>query len=335
MNPAPARNPDEREALDAYSSIVSRVAERAGPAVVKIAATGATPPTNVRGRQGPRRQGPPDEPHAGLGSGVIYSSAGEILTNAHVVAGARTLEVTLPDGRRFAAGLVGAEPNADLAVLRIGARNLPVAQLADYPLRAGQLVVAIGNPFGFDWTITAGVISAVGRNLPLSAGAGLVNLIQIDAAINPGNSGGPLVDSQGRVIGINTAKIPFAQGIGFAIPITTVYQAIGNIGRRPGAKPDRPHLGIGGMATDLDPLLRRRLDLAQQSGVLIVDLHADGPAAQAGLRLLDIIFRVDNKAITGTADLEAAIMAVKPGAAVTIEFLRDGQRRRTTAIVAT
>jgi S1-C subfamily serine protease len=333
MNSAPARNPDERDALDAYSSIVSSVAERVGPAVVKIAATGATSPAALRGQPGSRRQGPPEEPRAGLGSGVIYSSAGEILTNAHVVAGARTLEVTLPDGRRFAAGLVGSEPNADLAVLRIGARNLPVAQLADYPLRAGQLVVAIGNPFGFDWTITAGVISAVGRNLPLSAGAGLVNLIQIDAAINPGNSGGPLVDSHGRVIGINTAKIPFAQGIGFAIPVSTVYQAIGNIGRRPGPKADGPHLGIGGMATDLDPALRRRLDLAQESGVLVVDLHTGGPAERAGLRLLDVIFRVDNKAVTGTADLEAAIMAAKPETAISIEFIRDGQRRRTTAIV--
>jgi S1-C subfamily serine protease len=333
MNPAPVSNPDEREALDAYSSIVSSVAERVGPAVVKISATGVTPAANPRGRPGSRRQGPPGEPPAGLGSGVIYSSAGEILTNAHVVAGARTLEVTLPDGRHFAAGLVGSEPSADLAVLRIGARNLPVAQLADYPLRPGQLVVAIGNPFGFDWTITAGVISAVGRNLPLSAGAGLVNLIQIDAAINPGNSGGPLVDSQGRVIGINTAKIPFAQGIGFAIPISTVYQAIGNIGRRPDPKPDRPQLGIGGMATDLEPQLRRRLDLSQESGVLIVDLHTDAPAARAGLRLLDIIFRVDNKAVTGTAELEAVIAATKPGAVVVIEFVRDGQRRRTTAIL--
>src|SRR5262249_22957735 len=160
-------------------------------------------------------------------------------------------EVTLPDGRRFAAGLTGAQPEADLAVLRIGARQLPVAELADYALRPGQLVVAIGNPFGFDWTITAGVISALGRNLA-HAGAGLVNLIQTDAAINPGNSGGPLVDSQGRVVGINTAKIPFAQGIGFAIPISAVYTAIGRIGRRASPPTNRPHLGLGGMSTKLE-----------------------------------------------------------------------------------
>ena len=139
--------------------------------------------------------------------------------------------------------------------------------------------------------------------------------------------------AQGRVVGINTAKIPFAQGIGFAIPISTVYQAIGNIGHRPAPKSDRPHLGIGGMATDLEPPVRRRLDLSQQSGVLIVDLHTDGPAARAGLRLLDVIVTVAGRTIAGTADLEAVILSAQPGEGVAIEFIREGQRRRTTAIL--
>jgi S1-C subfamily serine protease len=325
MDPAPSALHDERAALDAYSTVVSRVAERVGPAVVKIAATGA--PAAPRG---PRAR-PRSVPAQGLGSGVIFSSAGEILTNAHVVAGARSLEVTLPDGRRFAAGLIGAQPDADLAVLRIGARNLPVAQLADYPLRPGQLVVAIGNPFGFDWTITAGVISAVGRDLA-TAGSGLVNLIQTDAAINPGNSGGPLVDSQGRVIGINTAKIPFAQGIGFAIPISTVYTAIGRIGQRAGPRTDRPHLGLGGMSTDLDAALAQRL--GQNAGVLIVDLAPDGPAARAGLRLLDVVIALDGRPTPTTAELEEILAHGRPGQSMAVDFLREGRRRRTTVVLS-
>ena len=247
MNAAPSHSHDEREALDAYSTIVSNVAERVGPAVVKIAAQAQAPHQRRGGRALPAQ---------GLGSGVIFSSAGEILTNAHVVANARSLEVTLPDGRRFTAGVIGAATDTDLAVLRIGARNLPVAQLADYTLRPGQLVVAIGNPFGFDWTVTAGVISAIGRALPAHAGVGLVNLIQTDAAINPGNSGGPLSIAGGGCIGINTAKIPFAQGIGFAIPISTAYAAIGAIMRRTAGSAHRPHLGVGGITTD--SVLRRR-----------------------------------------------------------------------------
>jgi S1-C subfamily serine protease len=329
MNSAPTQTPSERDALDAYSSIVSSVAERVGPAVVKIAAQAQTPAQPVGDRRHGGRQ-----PGQGLGSGVIFSSAGEILTNAHVVTNARSLEVTLPDGRRFAAGVVGTAPESDLAVLRIGARNLPVAQLANYPLRAGQLVVAIGNPFGFDWTVTAGVISAVGRTLPPSAGAGLVNLIQTDAAINPGNSGGPLVDSQGRVIGINTAKIPFAQGIGFAIPISTAYTAIGSIARRAATSAHRPHLGIGGVTTDLDANQTARLDGSQRSGVLIIDLPVDGPAALAGLKLLDIVLAVDGQPVPTTVALEAIIGERKPDQRVSIDFLRDGQRRRTTAILA-
>ncbi|HWE61561.1 MAG TPA: trypsin-like peptidase domain-containing protein [Chloroflexota bacterium] len=323
MNTAPSQSRDEREALDAYSSIVSNVAARVGPAVVKIAAQG------TQSQPGGRAM-----PAQGLGSGVIFSSAGEILTNAHVVANAHSLEVTLPDGRRFTAGVVGVANDTDLAVLRIGTRQLPVAQLADYTLRPGQLVVAIGNPFGFDWTVTAGVISAVGRTLPPQAGLGLVNLIQTDAAINPGNSGGPLVDSQGRVIGINTAKIPFAQGIGFAIPISTAYAAIGGITRRAAGAAHRPHLGVGGITTDLDAAQVAKLDGAQRSGVLVIDLPADGPAALAGLKLLDILITVDGQMVPNTAALEALIGASQPGQGVSVEFLREGQRRRTTVILA-
>jgi S1-C subfamily serine protease len=325
MNATPSHTSIEREALDAYSSVVSSVAARVGPAVVKIAAHGP----RERSRRGDR-----GTPAQGLGSGVIFSSAGEILTNAHVVANARSLEVTLPDGRRFNAGVVGAASDTDLAVLRIGARDLPVAQLADYALRAGQLVVAIGNPFGFDWTVTAGVISAVGRTLPPQAGVGLVNLIQTDAAINPGNSGGPLVDSKGRVIGINTAKIPFAQGIGFAIPISAAYAAIGAITRRAAGAAHRPHLGIGGISADLDAAQAAKLEGGQRSGVLIIDLPADGPAALAGLKLLDILVAADGRPTPSSAALEAVIGERSPGDRVTVDFLRESVRRRTTVILA-
>src|SRR5579864_130048 len=201
-------NDKDAEALDAYSTAVTGAAERVGPAVVRIDIEHEGGRFNVPGFGG------------GLGSGFIFASDGQILTNAHVVAEARRIRVTLADGRTFDAGLVGSDPEVDVAVLRIGADHLPVAELGRTPLKVGQLVLALGNPYGLNWTVTAGVVSALGRSLDGAPGMRqMTNLIQTDTSINPGNSGGPLVDSLGRVVGITTAMMPMAQGLGFSIPV--------------------------------------------------------------------------------------------------------------------
>jgi S1-C subfamily serine protease len=215
--------------LDAYSQAVSTAAEKVGPAVVKVE------PLSRAGR-GQR----------GAGSGFIFASDGRILTNEHVARQGGELQITLSDGRTYVAGVEAAEPSADLAVLRAAAQNLPVAELASYPLRVGQLVVAIGNPYGLGWTVTAGVVSALGRSLPLGPSRGeLRNLVQTDVAINPGNSGGPLVDAQGRVIGMTTAILPYAQGLGFAVSAQEVYATLARFQERREKSPAK--LGIGGI----------------------------------------------------------------------------------------
>src|SRR5512146_2251190 len=200
----------EVEALDSYSTLVNQAAERVGPAVVKIETTSA-------------RQGQPGQ---GQGSGVLFRRDGQILTNAHVVHGAGKITVTLADGRHFEGAVIGADRARDIAAVRIGARDLPVAELSERPLRVGQLVIAVGNPYGLNWTVTAGVVSALNRTLDMPGVRKMTNLIQTDTSINPGNSGGPLVDSQGRVVGITTAMMPMAQGLGFSIPLDTVKSAI-------------------------------------------------------------------------------------------------------------
>src|SRR6266567_3164667 len=210
-------------ALDAYSNAVTTAAERVGPAVVRIDLD--------RGPGRHNRYAPSPEFNGGLGSGFIFGSDGQILTNAHVVDKAKRIRVTLADGRSFDAGLVGSDPNVDVAVLRIGADRLPVAELGRAPLKVGQLVIAVGNPYGLNWTVTAGVVSALGRTLEAPGIPKMTNLIQTDTPINPGNSGGPLVDSAGRVVGITTAMMPMAQGLGFSIPLETIKSAIAKINR--------------------------------------------------------------------------------------------------------
>src|SRR5438552_8880016 len=207
----------DAQALDAYSSAVTSAAERVAPAVVRIdiEREGGLLTRSLFG--------------GGLGSGFIFASDGQILTNAHVVAHARRIRVTLADGRTFDAGLVGSDTEVDVAVLRIGADRLPVAELGRVPLRVGQLVLAVGNPYGLNWTVTAGVVSALGRTLEAPGTRKMTDLIQTDTSINPGNSGGPLVDSTGRVVGITTAMMPMAQGLGFSIPLDTIKSAIARI----------------------------------------------------------------------------------------------------------
>src|SRR5438132_12633937 len=250
-------NEKDAQALDAYSYAVTTAAERVGPAVVRIDID----------RDG-RRVGPFNIPEfgGGIGSGFIFASDGQILTNSHVVAQARRIRVTLADGRTFDAGLVGSDSDVDVAVLRIGADHLPLVELGRGPLRVGQLVLAVGNPYGLNWTVTAGVVSALGRTLEAPGVRKMTNLIQTDTPINPGNSGGPLVDSQGRVIGITTAMMPMAQGLGFSIPLDTVKAVLARITQKREAPSTGVSLGVGGMSVQLDPTLRRSLNLAQQFG---------------------------------------------------------------------
>jgi S1-C subfamily serine protease len=266
-----------------------------------------------------------------MGSGVIYASDGHILTNNHVVERASVTRVVLADGRRLQAGLVGADAESDLAILRVGARNLPVAELADYPLRAGQLVVAIGNPYGFGWTVTAGVVSATEREIEAAPGRKLRHLVQTDASINPGNSGGPLVDARGRVVGITTAMVPYAQGVGFAVPVRAALEVIARCAgprfRQQGAR-----LGVGGMSASLDDAVVRSHHLQQDRGVLLLDVQADGPAGRAGLKLLDVIVAVNGQPVGSPEDLQRAVLRAGANRLV-LAFVRDGHLRRATALL--
>jgi S1-C subfamily serine protease len=312
-----AVNDTKDRALDAYSEAVSHAAELAGPAVVRIDVAG-------RPARGPRGEG------AGTGSGVIFASDGRLLTNEHVVHDVHVVQVSLADGRRFQAGVEYADPSTDLAVLRVGALGLPVAELNARPLRVGQLVIAIGNPFGLNWTVTAGVVSALKRELQASREARLTDLIQMDASINPGNSGGPLVDAQGRVVGITTAVMPFARGVGFAIPISTVLGALSRLEEM--RERQQRRVGIGGIPTALDESLRRQLSLTQRQGLLVLEVVPGSPAAHASLRVSDVIVGAQGSAIDSGEALAAAA-ANAAGGRLSLSFLREGRLRKTTTVL--
>lgn len=300
----------EAEALDAYSQAITTAAERVGPAVVKV----ETGRTNQRGNPGD-----------GIGSGVIYSSDGYILTNAHVVAGASRVLVTLPDGRKLPAGVSGAEPAQDLAVLRVAEGRLPVAELSAIPLRVGQLVVAIGNPYGLDFTVTAGVVSALGRTLPTGTNQKLEQLIQTDTPINPGNSGGPLVDVRGRVVGITTAIMPFAQGLGFAIPTTTAYAVIGRILNKHRQSMARGTLGISAVDHKLNE---------QQRGVLLLEVATNSAAARASLRRGDVLLALEDRRTDTVEALRNAVQSLKGRSPWRVTFLREGRQRQVSLVPA-
>jgi serine protease Do len=315
----------DTEALDAYSHAVTTAAERVGPAVVRIDVE------REGGRFGYGRYYPPFG--AGIGSGFIFSSDGQILTNAHVVERARRIQVTLADGRKFDAGLIGSEPEADIAVLRIGADHLPVAELGRAPLRVGQLAIAVGNPYGLNWTVTAGVVSALGRTLDVPGTRKMDNLIQTDTPINPGNSGGPLVDSSGRVIGITTAMMPMAQGLGFSVPLDTVKSAIARITQRRAASVPAISLGVGGMRVQLDVALQQSLHLAQRSGMEVLELRTGSPAERAELKRMDIIVAADEEAVTEPSDLQRIVRRHRVGEKITVSFLRGGKLRKVTVVL--
>ncbi len=311
--------------LDAYSRAVMHVAETVSPSVVKIEAEHPAP-TQPSGRRAPRgKPGGDEEPARGSGSGFVFTPDGYVLTNSHVVSGARKLRVFLNDGRRLAASLVGDDPHTDLAVLRVDAPDLVPARFGDSAaLKVGQLVVAIGNPYGFDCTVTAGVVSALSRSLRSHSGRVIDDVIQTDAALNPGNSGGPLVNSRGEVIGVNTAAIRPAQGICFAVAMRTATFVVGRLIHD--GRVRRSYIGVGGQDV---PLLRRVVrffDLPIETGVMIVNVEPDSPGARAGLRDGDIVVRFGDTWVEGIDDLHRQLTEERVGQPLGISVLRGRER---------
>ncbi|HZS60450.1 MAG TPA: trypsin-like peptidase domain-containing protein [Gemmatimonadaceae bacterium] len=297
--------------LDAYSEAVSGAAERASPAVVKI---------DSRRREGRGRSG-------GSGSGFVFSSEGLTLTNSHVVQGAKRLSVSLQDGRTRTATLVGDDPETDLAVLRIEGNSddapYPTVELGDSAtLRPGQVVIAIGNPYGFQYTVTAGVVSAVGRSMRSQSGRLIDNVVQTDAALNPGNSGGPLLDSRGRVVGVNNAIILPAQGICFAIPIDTAKRVVAALLRD--GRVRRSYLGVGGQT----------IRVGDGTGVLVTNIEPGSPAANAGLVDGDVIVRFNDEPVRNVDDLHRVLTEERIGVPSKLGLVRAGAARTLPIIPA-
>ncbi len=309
----PAQLPNEGEALDAFSQVVITVAETLRPAVV-----------NLRHGEG-RRQG--------SGSGILFTPDGFLLTNHHVVRGHDRLRIRLGDGTELSGRVVGADPWTDLAVVQAEGASLPYGAFGDSAkLRVGQLVVAIGSPFGFESTVTAGVISALGRTLRSITGHLVDNVIQTDAALNPGNSGGPLVDSRGHVIGINTAIITPAQGICFAIPINMAKHILPQLLQH--GRVVRGYLGLHGRSVPLSPVLARRFDLVQSQAVEVLGVEADAPADRAGMQEGDLILALGDEATATVDDLHKQLMRLPVGIPATVMLLRDGRRYERLVVPA-
>jgi S1-C subfamily serine protease len=268
----------------------------------------------------------------GLGSGVIVSRNGYILTNNHVVRGSGSAEITLATGRKLTGTVLGTDPTVDVAVVKIPLADLPAAPLGDSDkLMVGQSAIAIGNPLGFERTVTSGIVSAVGREL--RGREGLANLIQTDASINPGNSGGPLVDSRGRVIGINTAVVqpPYGGGgLGFAVPINTAKEVLQDILQY--GRVIRPWLGVSYVPITQE--LAQQYRLPSPFGAIVGEVVPNGPAAQAGLREQDIIVSVDGKELRGELQLSAALRDKQPGDTLRMTIIRDGDRQNLTVRLA-
>lgn len=302
----------QQESLTAYDNPVVKVAAKVGPAVVNITTKSLAYDFFYD-----------VVPQEGVGSGVIISKDGYILTNNHVIKGAQTITVNLADGREVKAKVVGADPESDIAVLKVNMNNLPVAALGDSnSLKVGELAVAIGNPFGLQQTVTSGVISALGRSINGGRGGLIDNLVQTDASINPGNSGGPLVNSHGEVIAINTAIIPQAQGIGFAIPINTAKVIMEQLIKE--GKVSRPYLGVIG--TTLNEELASQYNLATDKGALVIKVAPNSPAGKAGLKAGDIVVKVADKDVKGMEDLQNIIRNHKPGDNLKLNIIRGQQK---------
>jgi S1-C subfamily serine protease len=305
------------ELLDAYSRAVIGVADRVSASVVNI---------EVQQRSRGANLSLFSLEQSGNGSGFIFTPDGFILTNSHVVHRMTKINVTLADGRSFPAELIGDDPDSDLAVVRIHAPNLVAATLGDSnAIRPGQLVIAIGNPYGFQTTVTAGVVSALGRSLRTNSGRLIDNIIQTDAALNPGNSGGPLVSSRGEVIGVNTAVILPAQGICFAIAINTAKFVASRLIKD--GRVRRSHIGVGGQNVPLHRRVVRLHDLATESGILVVSVEADSPAYRAGLRVDDLIVAFDNQPVRGIDDLHKLLTEEKVGVKTPLVIIRTSEKR--------
>lgn len=299
--------------LDRMSEAIADLAERVEPAVVNIRV--------MRGVPHPHRSVMTE----GGGSGAIFTPDGFVLTNAHVVAGAVAVKVLLSDGRSFFATVVGSDEATDLAVMRLQGDHLPYAPFGDSnTLRTGQLVIAIGNPFGFQRTVTAGIVSALGRTLHSENGRPMDGIVQTDAAINPGNSGGPLVNTRGEVIGINTAIIPGARGIGFAIPSNTATYVAGELMRQ--GRVVRGYLGIGGMTVDLPTRVVRALGLDGDRGVLVESVERDSPVDRAGLYPGDVLLSLDDRPVRSVDDLHHLLNERSVGRRMPLDVLRERQR---------
>lgn len=312
-----ARNPagaSEHELLDAYSEAVIRVVEQVGPSVVAL---------NVKGS-------PSEE---GSGSGLVIAPDGFILTNHHVVKQASDIQISLLDGRSFPARLIGTDEATDLAVLRATENGLPAASIGfSSSLRVGQLAIAIGNPLGFQNTVSAGVVSALGRSLRSQSGRLIESMIQTDVALNPGNSGGPLVDSRGKVIGINTAMIISARGISFSIPVDTAKWVVSELVSH--GKVRRAYLGIGAGLRGITRRIQHKLELAKATVVEVVSVEKNGPAHRGGILRGDLIYRLNDREIATADDLHRELAKTTPGADVALSLLRSDKLLVRTVISA-
>ena len=302
--------PRDGELLDAYSQAVVGAAERVSPSVVHLEVR--------RGEGGGRRGG------GGTGSGFLFTSTGYILTNSHVVHGAGRVEVTLADGRKLPAEMVGDDPETDLAVVRVQAEGLVPAVLGDSKaVRVGQVAIAIGHPYGFQSTVTAGVVSALGRSMRARSGRLIDDVLQTDAALNPGNSGGPLVDSRGEVIGVNSAVILPAQGICLAIAVNTAKFVAGRLIRD--GRVRRSRIGAAVQTVSVPRGLARRLGLGAEAGVLIMGVEPGGPAERGGLDEGDVILDLDGHPVAGVDDLHRLLTEERVGVRSPVRVLRDSE----------
>lgn len=306
----------EREALDAYSQAVTTAAARVGPAVVRVEPLG-------RDRRGGGAQ---------TSSGFIYHPTGLILTSARVARGADALRVTLADGRRLRGEVLGVDPAHDLAVVRVPRKGLPTVKFASQAPRLGQLVVALGNPYGQGWSVTAGVVSALDRSFVVARGQRLEGLLQINIPILPALGGGPLVDYTGRVVGITTAVAPPCQALGFAVPAATAIGAAQSLQAQRRAQPVL-WLGVEGMKTAVERPLAEHLQLARPEGVLVLDVSRNSPASLAGLQLLDIIVEVDQRPVSDMQGLAQALAGRQPGEVLHLTVLRRTLKRRVPVLL--
>lgn len=301
--------------LDAYSRAVTTAVARVSTSVVNV---------EVHQAAGRSLNGAPRERRAG-GSGFVFTPDGLILTNSHVVHGATRIVVALADGGRFPAHTIGDDPATDLAVIRIDAPGLQAVHLGDsQQLRPGQMAIAIGNPYGFQSTVTAGVISALGRSLRSSSGRLIEDVIQTDAALNPGNSGGPLVNSLGHVIGVNTATISSAQGICFAIGINTAKFVASRLLRD--GRIRRSYIGVSAQTVPIHRRVVRFYNLPKETGVVVVGVEPNSPARTAGVREGDVIVALDEKVVAGVDDLHRLLTDAQVGARCALTVIRHTER---------